>query len=136
MRLLHTICLAALSALAPALAAPQALTGTWCLKGEGLMLDFYGTDSVKVSSNAEEGIGGFGRYEKKDTMFVATITENDMTITMGYQYKFINDSTIAARTLFISLNGEAVNHPESTLTMVRCGTVGKPKKAAKETKKN
>jgi hypothetical protein len=96
------------------------LTGTWCLQDEDLVIEFVGDDSVVVSSSSDEGISGRGMYERQDTVFVASIASEDLEIRMGYRYEWVSDSTITAQTLFLTVNGDSVNHPEGNIPMLRC----------------
>ena len=98
----------------------KSLSGSWCLEEEDVTITFVGKDSINVSSTSEDGVNGSGKYEKRDTMFVATISSGDLKIQMGYQYKWVNDSTLDTRTLFLTVNGDSVNTPESSVKMTRC----------------
>ena len=102
----------------------KSLDGTWCFREEGLVLTFFGADSVRVSSENEEGISGLGTFAKKDTAFEASITNDGLVIKLGYRYDWVNDTLITARTLFISVNGDTVNNPTEPFPMVKCGPGG------------
>lgn len=105
-------------------AKERSLSGTWCLASEELVITFHGTDSVRVSSTAEDGVNGVGSYAKQDTMFVATLSGDGLVIKMGYRYTWQSDSTIEARTMFITVDGDSVDAPTGALQMKRCATKG------------
>lgn len=98
------------------------LVGSWCLEEEGLVITFIDNDSVLVTSTTEEGVNGEGSYEKQDSMFVATLLNDDLEIKMGYQYTWESDTVLDARTMFLTVNGDSVNHPQGPIIMVRCAT--------------
>ena len=100
--------------------AERTLRGTWCLEQEELVLSFFGKDSVRVSSTADDGVNGAGKYAKQDTMFIATITGDSLEIVMGYRYEWKSDTTIEARTLFVTVNGDSVNVTSEPIAMRRC----------------
>ena len=108
---------------APALYGAEAtLLGSWCLEDENLVITFVDNDSVLVTSTTEEGVNGQGSYEKRDSMFVATLVNDDLEIRMGYRYTWKNDSVLDARTLFLTVNGDSVSHPQGPIIMERCAT--------------
>jgi len=78
-------------------------------------------DSVHVTSNSEEGVDGWGKYEKLDSMFVASVEGDEVQIRMGYKYTWSSDSTIEAKTLFMTVNGDSVKTPDKLVQMRRCG---------------
>ena len=100
------------------------LGGSWCVGEEELVITFLAGDSVSVASTSEDGVNGKGTYEKQDTMFVATLSADDLTIVMGYQYAWKTDTTIEARTLFLTINGDSVNTPAEKVMMRRCAAPG------------
>jgi hypothetical protein len=102
--------------------AEATLLGSWCLEDENLVITFVDNDSVLVTSSTEEGVNGQGSYEKQDSMFVATLVNDDLEIRMGYQYTWKNDSVLDARTLFLTVNGDSVSHPRGPIIMERCAT--------------
>jgi hypothetical protein len=110
-------------------AAEKPLTGSWCLEEDNLVITFLAKDSVHVTSTDEEGIDGWGKYEKLDTMFVATVEGGDVHIRMGYRYTWSNDSTIDAKTLFMTVNGDSINTTDKGVQMRRCGTAESEAKA-------
>lgn len=105
----------------------QSLLGSWCLSSENLIITFFKGDSVQVSSPSEDGVNGRGTFTKADSMFVATIRNEQLKIVMGYQYDWKNDTTITARTLFLTINGDTTDVSKEALTMQRC--TAKPKAA-------
>jgi len=98
------------------------LIGSWCLDEEDIIITFSENDSVSVTSESEDGVNGKGTFTKQDTMFVAKISNEDLLILMGYQYKWDTDSTINARTLFLSINGDTVQTEQRSVLMKRCKT--------------
>jgi hypothetical protein len=105
---------------APAATPPNILTGTWCVGREGLVISFGGKDSIRVTSSSDESIDGRGTYTKKGETLTATLTNEDLTLRMGYRYQIKPDSSIRARILFFTVNGDSVNHPVRWLQMKRC----------------
>lgn len=96
------------------------LKGTWCVGREGLVISFFGKDSLSVSSRRDETMQGLGRYEKRDSLLITTITNEDLKIEMGYRYKWKSDSLIRAKILYVSVNGDSINHPRRWLRMRLC----------------
>ena len=99
-------------------AAPD-LTGTWCAQQEGLTMRFT-ADSIHVSSTRKEGVNGRGLFTLNDTLFTATIINNDVTITMGYRYVRENARTIKAKITFFKIDDEPATPPDRWMRMERC----------------
>ncbi len=122
MRLVSDVFLVSLLALA--LAAPSSpgdlFSGTWCVGQEGLVITFVGKDSMHVTSLTDESINGWGTYKKKGTRLTATLTNEDLELTMGYRYKVQEDSSIRAKILFFTVDGDSVNHPQRWMRMSKC----------------
>jgi hypothetical protein len=95
-------------------------SGTWCVGHEGLVITFVGKDSLHVTSLRDESIDGRGTYAKKGSTLTATLRSEEVELKMGYRYKVREDSTIRARILFFTVDGDSVNHPRRWLHMVRC----------------
>jgi len=106
-----------------ATAAERSLSGTWCVEDEDLTITFLPNDSVRVASEDEDGVNGFGTFEKRDTIFVARIGDGDIAVEMGYRYDWKSDTVIEAQTLFMTVNGDSVNLPEGTVLMKRCAAL-------------
>lgn len=95
-------------------------SGTWCIGDEKLVITFTGEDSLSVSSSRDESIGGEGTYEKKDSLFIATLINDELELKMGYRYKKKNNSSIRAKIAFLIVDGDSVNHPRRWMRMERC----------------
>ena len=100
--------------------ADKIFTGTWCVGREGLVITFIGKDSIHVTSLSDESVNGRGTYARKGTKLTAKLTSEELELNMGYQYKIREDSTIKAKILFFTVNGDSVNHPRRWLRMKRC----------------
>jgi hypothetical protein len=114
----------------------RSLTGTWCLKGQDLSIAFLGKDSVKVTSSAKNGVNGTGSYTKQDTMFVATVQSSETAIRMGYRYEWQSDTSIMARLLFMTVDGDSVALADSSVSMRRCGGATDSSTAKKSKRKS
>ncbi len=95
-------------------------SGTWCVGGQGLVISFLGEDSLSFANLADESMKGIGTFEQKDSVLYASVANDELDIGMGYQYKVRNDSIIQAKFLFLTVNGDSVNHPVQWLQMRRC----------------
>ncbi len=95
-------------------------SGTWCVGGQGLVISFLGKDSLSVTNVADESMKGVGTYEQKDTLLFASVANDELDIGMGYQYKIRSDSLVQAKFLYLTVNGDSVNHPVQWLQMRRC----------------
>ncbi|MFW5774924.1 MAG: hypothetical protein ACOCW2_01425 [Chitinivibrionales bacterium] len=102
------------------LSSEQIFDGTWCVSDEGLVISFLGSDSLAIASLRDESVSGRGTYAIKDTILVASIQSEELTMEMGYHYKWRTDSLVRARITFFTLNGDSVNHPHHWLKMIRC----------------
>ncbi len=112
------------------LSSQQKFEGTWCVSDEGLVITFQNEDSLSIASLRDESVSGNGTYSVKDTVLVASIESEDLTMEMGYHYKWRSDSLIRARILYFTLNGDSVNHPHHWLKMSRCEGIS-PKQETK-----
>jgi hypothetical protein len=129
--------LLASAALAPAAGTnSRSLSGTWCLKGQDLSIAFLDKDSVRVTSSAKNGVNGAGRYTRQDTMFVATVQSSETTIRMGYRYEWQSDTSIMARLIFMTVDGDSVALADSSVSMRRCGPAIDSSTAKKSRKKS
>jgi hypothetical protein len=108
------------SVYSPAAAPANIFSGTWCVGREGLVITFTGKDSIKVSSLSDESISGRGTYRKKGETLTATLVNEDLELKMGYNYQVKPDSTLRARIIFFTVNGDSVNHPKRWMRMKRC----------------
>ena len=97
------------------------LNGTWCTGEDGMILAFAGSDSLRVSSSADETMGGSGKYTRTDSTFSATLVNGDMTLKMRYRYRWKGSDTVEAKATLFTINDEAVEYPEEWMSMVRCG---------------
>ena len=95
-------------------------SGTWCIGGQGLVISFLGNDSLSVTNVADESMEGIGTFEQKDSLLYASVANDELDIGMGYQYKIRSDSIVQAKFLFLTVNGDSVNHPVQWLQMRRC----------------
>jgi hypothetical protein len=96
------------------------LNGTWCVAEQSLTISFLTKDSLIVTSDEDTSIHGKGGYERTDSTFNTTVINEDMTLRMGYNYVFKNDSTIKAKVLFIIVNGDTADFPTEWMEMSRC----------------
>jgi hypothetical protein len=96
------------------------LLGTWCVEEQGLLLTFSGNDSLMVGSSTEDGVQGGGSFSKNDSLFTATVVNGEVTMNMGYRYKWKDAKTIQAQATFFVVNGDSVEHPAEWMKMVRC----------------
>jgi hypothetical protein len=94
-------------------------TGTWCVGREGLVITFIGADSIHVTSLSDESIDVRGRYSKKGDRLTASLSSEELKLDMGYHYKVRPDSTLRAKILYFTVNGDSVNHPHRWLRMKR-----------------
>ncbi|MFP4417792.1 MAG: hypothetical protein ACLFSB_11025 [Chitinispirillaceae bacterium] len=102
------------------LSSEQKFDGTWCVNDEGLVISFLGDDSLSIASLRDESVSGRGTYSIQDTILVASIQSEELTMEMGYHYKWRTDSLVRARITHFTLNGDSVNHPHHWLKMMRC----------------
>lgn len=113
-----------LIALIASVAAAPDLTGTWCAQQEGLTMRFT-ADSIYVTSARKEGVNGHGVFTLNDTLFTATMINNEVTITMGYRYVRENARTIKAKVAFFKIDDEPATPPDRWMRMDRCDIVKK-----------
>ena len=95
-------------------------TGTWCIGGERLVIEFVGTDSIHISSKADASINGRGVYTKNDTAFTASLLNDGLSLKMGYRYEMKSSDKIKAKITFFTVDGDSVNHPRRWLRMSKC----------------
>jgi hypothetical protein len=119
-----TLLLASLLCVATVFAAgdkqSRTLSGSWCVTGQDLKIAFLAKDSVVVSSTAKDGVNGRGVFARQDTMFVATVSSSETSIRMGYRYDWQSDTTIKAKLLFMTVDGDSVDLADSSVVMRRC----------------
>jgi hypothetical protein len=101
-------------------AAEKTLLGTWCVEEENLVITFKEEDSLAVRSTTEEGVNGTGAYRKNDTLFEATVHNGEVTIEMGYRYKWLGSKILKALPIYFTVDGDSVNHPTYWMKMSRC----------------
>jgi hypothetical protein len=117
--------------------ADKSFTGTWCVGEEGLIINFLGKDSVAVRSKNDETMQGRGTYTVKDSLLTTSIANGDIIIAMGYRYSWKNDSSVTARVVFFTVNGDSADFAPRPLTINRCAapakttTPGQKKKSSK-----
>jgi hypothetical protein len=120
----HKLCAAAvmmiLYSLALSSSSDKIFSGTWCVGREGLVISFIGKDSIRVTSLSDESVDGQGTYSRKGATLNAKLTSEELELNMGYKYKVREDSSIKAKILFFTVNGDSVNHPRRWLRMRRC----------------
>lgn len=95
-------------------------SGTWCIGDERLIISFSGKDSLYVSSLKDETIQGKGTYELKDSLLIANMVNDELTLRMGYRYKKRNNKTLRAKIIFFTVDGDSVNHPRRWMRMEKC----------------
>jgi hypothetical protein len=94
--------------------------GSWCVGREGLLITFTGRDSLSVTNLRDESVQGSGTYVADDSMLTATMSTEELTLEMGYQYRWSNDSLLRAKITYFTIDGDSVNHPRRWLRMRRC----------------
>ncbi len=94
--------------------------GTYCIGDEKLVITFKGDDSLEVSSLRDESIQGNGTFEKNDSTLFATINNEELELKMGYRYKKTKKGTIKAKIIFLTVDGDSVNHPHRWMRMEKC----------------
>ncbi len=102
------------------IASDNLFSGTWCIGDERLVITFKGKDSLEVSSLRDETIQGNGTYQKNDSTLFATVLNEDLELKMGYRYKKKDKSTIKTKIIFITVDGDSVNHPRRWMRMEKC----------------
>ncbi len=95
-------------------------SGVWCIGDERLIIAFTGEDSLHVSSQKDETLKGSGTYERKDSTLIATLKNDDLELKMGYRYKRRSNSSIRAKIIFFTVDGDSVSHPRRWMRMERC----------------
>jgi hypothetical protein len=95
-------------------------SGTWCIGDERLIITFSGKDSLYVSSLKDESIQGKGTYEIKDSTLIASVVNEELELRMGYRYKKKNKNTLRAKIIFLTVDGDSVNHPRRWMRMEKC----------------
>ncbi len=115
----HRILFSALLFLAFSSYGAPSLQGSWFSEEDGLTLNFVGDDSLFVTSTIEESMAGMGVYTASDSTISATVVNEDITIEMGYNYRWQDSNTIEAQPLFFTINGEAIEVPSEWTTIVR-----------------
>ncbi len=95
-------------------------SGTWCIGDERLIITFSGKDSLSISSLKDESIQGKGTYEIKDSTLIANVINEELELRMGYRYKKKNKKTLKAKIIFLTVDGDSVNHPRRWMRMERC----------------
>ena len=95
-------------------------SGDWCVSGEGLVISFYGKDSLKISNLQDEGMNGIGAYVQTESTLVASVANEELELEMAYQYKWQDDTLVRARIMYFTVNGDSVNHPQQWMRMARC----------------
>lgn len=111
------------------------LTGRWCVADNGLILTFSGKDTMSVASLTDSTTKGSGTYQKDDSTFSATITNNDMVMKMKYRYRWKNKESIEAQSIVFTVNNDTVDSPKEWTTMTRCSNPGVGQKKDPATKK-
>ncbi|MBD3317922.1 MAG: hypothetical protein GF344_19230 [Chitinivibrionales bacterium] len=104
----------------PTFAEKPAFEGSWCVGREGLLITFSGDDSLSVTNLRDEGVQGAGTYTVDDSMLTASMSTEELTLEMGYQYRWTSDSLLRAKITFFTIDGDSVNHPRRWLRMRRC----------------
>jgi hypothetical protein len=97
------------------------LAGTWCTGEEGMMLSFFGKDSLKVTSTSDESMQGNGRYSFTDSTISATVTNGELFLKMNYLYRRQGTDTVTVKTTLFTINDEAVEYPDEWILLWRCG---------------
>lgn len=97
------------------------LAGTWCTGDEGMVLSFYGKDSLKVTSTSDESMQGNGTYAFTDSTISAAISNGELMLKMNYLYRWKGTDTVTAKTTLFTINDEAVEYPEEWILLWRCG---------------
>ncbi|MBD3344571.1 MAG: hypothetical protein GF401_05875 [Chitinivibrionales bacterium] len=100
--------------------AGDSFDGTWCVEEQDLSITFQGNDSLKVKSVGDEGVSGVGSFAVDDSLLRAKIVNGDLSVEMGYRYKWDSDEKVSARLSFFIVNGDSVEHPTEWMSMVRC----------------
>jgi len=95
-------------------------SGTWCIGDERLTITFSGNDSLYISSLKDESIQGKGTYEIKDSILIANVVNDELKLSMGYRYKKKNKKALKAKIIFLTVDGDSVNHPRRWMRMERC----------------
>lgn len=95
-------------------------TGTWCIGGERLVIEFVSSDSIHISSQADASINGKGSYLKNDTSFTASLVNDGLELKMGYRYTMKDSDKIKAKITFFTVDGDSVDHPKRWLRMSKC----------------
>lgn len=99
------------------------LLGTWCVGENGLILTFSGKDSLSVASISDSSVNGKGTYQKNDSTFSATISNNDIIMKMQYRYHWKGKDSIEAQAINFTVNGDTVDSPKEWSAMTRCGRI-------------
>ena len=101
-------------------AAPRSVVGTWCVQDQDLVLTFKKGDTLLAAGEAESGISGSGRYTMGDSTFTATVSNGEVTVELGYRYRWESDSVISAQAISLTVNKEPADLPKEWMRMKRC----------------
>ncbi len=95
-------------------------SGTWCIGNERLIITFSGEDSLSVTSLRDESIQGKGTFEIKDSLLIANVINDELELKMGYRYKKRDNNSLRAKIVFLTVDGDSVNHPRRWMRMEKC----------------
>jgi hypothetical protein len=99
----------------------KTMNGTWCIEQEGLTITFAGKDSLTVSSTEEDGVTGKGSYTMSDSIFSATVANEELSVKLGYRYAWQKDSTINAKQIYFIVDKDTAENNPGPVTIRHCG---------------
>jgi hypothetical protein len=131
----YTVCAISLLFLggmyAGAYSQDRRFAGAWCAAEDDLVITFLGADSLSVVSTSEKRIAGRGTYRIEDSLFIAEVVNKDLSLSLTYQYRWINDTAVEALPKLLVVNGDTAGHPQEWTTMRRCAASPSAKASAK-----
>jgi hypothetical protein len=95
----------------------NSLLGTWIVGDAGLVLTFFGKDSISVTSVTDSSVKGNGTYIKNDSTFSTTINNNDIIMKMQYRFRWKTKDSIEAQAILFTVNGDTVDSPKDWALM-------------------
>ncbi|MGD9202566.1 MAG: hypothetical protein PVI26_13470, partial [Chitinispirillia bacterium] len=61
-----------------------------------------------------------GTYIVTDSTLTAVVYNDDLELRMGYRYKRRNNSSLRAKFMFFTVDGDSVDHPRRWMRMEQC----------------
>ena len=91
---------------------------SWTVLDEGITLSFVSDDSISITSEEDETVGGKGSYTSSDSTISAKVDNEGTVMSLSYWYNKVSSDTIKAVTREILMNGDTMEVSDDTLIMV------------------